>query len=76
MSNNTDLKTVLPTAEEYKENVIKTVLPTLQEWSQPKYQCPKCSGGMCKDLRVVLTTYPAQYKYQCQECGYTEYLFG
>lgn len=65
----------LPTAEEYRENVMKTVLPTLQEWSSPKYQCPKCGGGMCKDLRIVLTSYPAQYKYQCQDCGYTETQF-
>ena len=71
-----DINLVLPTAEEYKENIMKTVLPSLLEWSKPKYQCPKCGGGMCKNMTVTLTTVPAQYEYQCQDCGYIEYLFG
>ena len=71
-----DIKLILPTAEEYKENVMKTVTQFSGEWSQPKYQCPKCGGGMCKNLYITLTTVPAQYEYRCQDCGNVEYLYG
>ena len=71
-----DEKLVLPTAEEYRENAMKTVIPQFAgEWSQPKYQCPKCGGGMCKNLMMVLTTHPVQYSYTCHDCGYTETQF-
>lgn len=25
--------------------------------SEPKYRCPKCGGGMCKDLTIVFLTH-------------------
>ena len=28
--------------------------------------CPKCGGAM---LETVLTSYPPQYRYDCQKCG-------
>ena len=63
----------LPTAKEYMESYrFENEFPA---WSKPKYQCPKCGGGMCKDLTVVLTTYPPQYRYQCCKCGYVENQF-
>lgn len=41
-------------------------------YSKPKFECPKCKvGGMCKRLDVVLTTYPVQFCYECNNCGYT-----
>lgn len=63
--------TNLPTAKEYKETAQKTVL----QWSEPKYQCPKCGGGMRRNEMIVLTSYPAQYEYQCDKCGYVEYQY-
>ena len=63
----------LPTAKEYIESYrFKNEFPA---WSKPKYQCPKCGGGMCKNLTIVLTTYPPQYMYQCYKCGYSENQF-
>ena len=47
-----------------------------REYSKPKYICPKCGGGMRKNLRYgeVLTTYPPIYKdfYKCDTCGFEE----
>ena len=63
--------TNLPTAKEYREAAI----PFASQWSEPKYQCPKCGGGMCRNEMVVLTSYPAQYEYQCDKCGYIEYQY-
>ena len=63
--------TNLPTAKEYRE----ATLQFSSQWSEPKYQCPKCGGGMCKNEMVVLTSYPAQYEYQCDKCGYIEYQY-
>lgn len=68
--------TYLPSAKEYREAVDKNAFQFTAQWSKPLYQCPKCGGGMCKNLMVVLTTYPAQYEYQCDKCGYMEYQHG
>lgn len=65
----------LPTAKEYREAAQKSAFQFTAQWSEPKYQCPECGGGMCKNLMVTLTTYPAQYEYQCDKCGHTEYQF-
>lgn len=48
---------------------------TLEGYSEPIYQCPKpkCGGGMCKDLNMVLTSKPPQYLYKCNKCGHVVY---
>ena len=68
--------TNLPTAEEYRKAMDKSAFYFTAEWSEPRYQCPKCDGGMCKNLMVVLTTYPVKYEYQCDKCGHIEYQYG
>lgn len=45
-----------------------------QQWSAVKFDCPKCGGGMRKDLTVVLTSYPPRYIYQCDKCKHIEHL--
>lgn len=65
----------LPSAEEYRKIVNEAALQFTAQWSEPKYQCPKCGGGMCKNLMVVLTSYPAQYEYQCDKCGHIDYQY-
>lgn len=70
-----DSTTNLPTAKEYREAAQKSAFQFTSQWSEPKYQCPECGGGMCKNLMVTLTTYPAQYEYQCDKCGHKEYQF-
>lgn len=67
--------TTLPTAKEYREAAQKSAFQFTAQWSEAKYQCPKCGGGMCKNLMVTLTTYPAQYEYQCDKCGHREYQY-
>lgn len=63
----------LPTAKEYRETAQKSAFQFTTQWSEPKYQCPECGGGMCKNLMVVLSTYPPKYEYQCGKCGYIDY---
>ena len=65
----------LPTAKEYSEMAEKAAFQFTARWSEPKYRCPKCGGGMCRDETVVLTTYPAMYEYQCDKCGHVDYQY-
>ena len=67
--------TSLPTSKEYTEAVNKVAFQFTCQWSEPKYQCPKCDGGMCKNQMKVLTSYPAKYEYQCNKCGHIEYQY-
>ena len=68
--------TNLPTAEEYREMVTDLAFQLAQQkWSEPKYQCPKCDGGMCRDNMNILTSLPPQYKYKCNKCGHVEFQY-
>ena len=67
--------TRLPTAKEYSEAAEKVAFQFTAQWSEPKYQCPKCDGGMRKNMMVVLTSYPAKYEYQCDKCGHIDYQY-
>ena len=72
----TGLNADLPTADEYRK-FIKDSMYYPQEWSEPKYICPKCHEvGMRRNEMVVLASYPVQYEYCCDKCGYVEYQFG
>ena len=65
----------LPTVEEYRESANKFAFQFASPWSEPKYRCPKCGGGMCRNNMITLTTYPAQYEYLCDKCGHKEYQY-
>lgn len=71
----TTTTTNLPTAKEYRAMAEKTAFQFTSQWSEPKYLCPKCGGGMCRNEMVVLTSYPAKYEYRCNTCGHVEYQF-
>ena len=75
MEKSNDVITNLPTAKEYRETAKKPAFRSTSQWSEPKYQCPKCGGGMCRNEMVVLTSSPAQYEYQCNKCGYVDYQY-
>lgn len=72
----TGMTSSLPTAEEYRDFVIRLYDNSPCEWSEPKYICPKCGGGMCRNNMIVLTTCPPKYEYKCNKCGNLEYQFG
>ena len=72
----TELNADLPTSDEYRR-YIGVPYVHQREWSEPKYICPKChDGDMRRNEMVVLASYPAQYEYCCDKCGYVEYQFG
>lgn len=66
----------LPSKEEYvKAN--RSVQQSTDEsykWSEPKYKCSFCGGGMRKNLTTALRSHPAKYVYRCDDCGNEEYL--
>ena len=72
----TGLNTNLPTADEYRNFIGHPYASSLREWSEPKYICPKCGGGMCKHESIVYASNPPQYEYKCNKCGNIEYQFG
>lgn len=69
----------LPTKEEYEESITNIIteesIISYTQYSEPKYQCPKCGGGMCRDNSKVITSYPSQYEYKCNKCGHIEYQY-
>ena len=65
----------LPTAEEYRKSTNELRSQFEKQWSEPKYQCPECGGGMCRDEATILPTYPAQYEYKCNQCGHIDYQY-
>lgn len=67
-------KSTLPTAEEYAARF--NIYDSFTAWSEPKYKCPKCDGGMCRDETTILTSYPPQRLYRCNKCGHIDYQFG
>ena len=67
-------KNELPTKEEFESSIIIDTCMT-REWSEPIYQCPKCGGGMCKNLMNVYTSNPPMYKYKCDKCGHAEFQY-
>ena len=67
----TVINETLPTKEEFE----RSITHFRGEYSEPKYICPKCGGGMCKNLSVTLTSYPERYEYLCNKCGNIEYHF-
>lgn len=72
----TGLTTDLPTADEYREFIGAPYYYYQREWSEPKYICPKCGGGMCKHENIVFCSNPPRYEYKCNECDYIEYQLG
>ena len=64
----------LPTSEEYRAQFNISI--DLNRYSEPKYQCPKCDGGMCRNETITLASYPVQYQYKCNKCGHVETQFG
>ena len=61
----------LPDEEEYVKLYRPQMDLELNIKSEPKYRCPKCSGIMRKCCDFVLTTYPPQYRYECDDCDYS-----
>ena len=46
-----------------------------EEWqckTQVDVECPKCGKKIWRRNDIVLTSYPAQYQYEC-ECGWIGY---
>lgn len=69
----TGLDTNLPTEEEYRKFAEGTL--EQKEWSEPKYICPECGGGMCRNEMYMFASYPPKYKYQCNKCGHIDYQY-
>lgn len=70
-----DSTTHLPTAKEYEKAANKIAFQFIDQWSEPKYQCPKCGGGMRRNEMIILTSYPAKYEYQCDKCSHIDYQY-
>lgn len=44
----------------------------LSKWQITEIRCPKCGDLIYRDKTIVLTTYPAQYRYECHSCGWSD----
>ena len=61
----------LPDEEEYVKLYRPQMDLDLNIKSEPKFRCPKCRGIVRKCVSFCLTTYPPQYRYECDDCEYT-----
>ena len=53
----------------------KQMYPYTQEYTNKvltDIECPKCGKNLFQRTDIVLTSYPAQYQYEC-ECGFVGY---
>ena len=66
-------KKSLKTLEEYIDSHREAInhYGEFGEYSEPKFKCPKCGGNVRKNLSLVLTSYPPQYRYDCEKCGHS-----
>ena len=60
------------------EEIRKTELTGFKQWSDPIYPCPKCGGNMRMNMiggRVLPSLPPIrQSEYQCDNCGFIDYI--
>ena len=52
--------------EDYKEQ--QRAIPPNRELVD--VECPRCGQKIYRDTRFVLTSYPEQYRYFCEKCGW------
>lgn len=47
----------LPTKDSFEKSIVTSIEPykPIKQWSEPKYKCPECGGGMCKHLKYRLS---------------------
>ena len=48
-------------------------IDTWQTRSQVNVECPKCGAKLFRRNDIVLTSYPAQYQYECDKCNWVGY---
>lgn len=67
----------LISAEDYEkmdaEYVEEYIRASSKKLSEPKYACPVCGGGMCRDDTMVLCSNPPSYRYECDSCYHVAY---
>lgn len=66
----------LPSEAEYRESIATLSRFQSAEYSEPKYLCSKCGGGMCRNELEVCACLPSKFKYRCNQCGNVEYQCG
>lgn len=43
-----------------------------QAWLKTEVECPVCGKPIYKNITMVLTSYPPQYRYECPQCHWME----
>lgn len=56
------------TWEDYQKNDKMNCQAITRESTNIK--CPKCGKLIYRNVQTVLTTYPVQYRYECDACGW------
>lgn len=60
----------LITVHEYGQEIMPVLM---QREVLTNIACEKCGAAVWKDLTMVLTSYPCQYRIYCKKCGWTGY---
>ena len=43
-----------------------------EQWVKVNAKCSKCGGQLYKNNYLVLTSWPEQHQYKCEDCGNVE----
>lgn len=59
------------TWEEYQNQRKKSnIYKNNQHYIQTDIECPKCGDLIYKNISLILTSYPPQYQFHCEKCGW------
>ncbi len=49
---------------------LTNIVKNNQRYIRTDIECPKCGALIYKNISVVLTSYPPQYQFHCEKCGW------
>lgn len=59
------------TWEEYKnERATHNIYKNNQHYIKTDIECPNCGEFIYKNISLALTSYPPQYQFHCEKCGW------
>ena len=55
------------TWEEFKESN----KPIFSDKEETDIECPECGAYIYRNTQIIFTSLPAQYRYECPNCGWS-----
>ena len=57
--------------EDYKaQRELHNIYKNNQHYVLTDIECPNCGAFIYKNISLILTSYPPQYQFHCEKCGW------